>query len=37
MRQDQYVLKSIYKPPITLMKVTKNLNQINLDEHITID
>ena len=37
MRQDQYVLKSIYKPPITLMKVTKNLNQINLDQCITVD
>lgn len=37
MRQDQYVLKSIYKPPITLMRITKSLNQINLDERITID
>lgn len=37
MRQDQYVLKSAYKPPVTMMKVTKSINQINLDEHITID
>lgn len=37
MRQDQYVLKSIYKPPVTLMKLTKNLNQINLNERITIN
>ena len=37
MRQDQYVLKSVYKPPVAMMKVTKSINQINLDEHITID
>ena len=37
MRQDQYVLKSSYKPPVAMMKVTKSVNQINLDEHITID
>lgn len=37
MRQDQYVLKSSYKPPVTMMKVTKSINQIDLDEHITID
>ena len=37
MRQDQYILKSIYKPPITMMKVTKSLNQIDLNEKITID
>ena len=37
MRQDQYVLRSVYKPPVTLMKITKSLNQINLDEQITID
>ena len=37
MRQDQYVLKSIYKPPIAMAKVTKSVNQINLNEHITID
>ena len=35
MRQDQYVLKNIYKPPITMMKVTKNLHQIDLSQHIT--
>ena len=37
LRRDQYVLKSAYKPPITMMKVTKSINQINLDEHVTID
>lgn len=31
MRQDQYILKSSYKPPITITKVTKSLNKINLD------
>lgn len=37
MRQDQYVLKSAYKPPAAMMKITKSVNQIDLDEHITID
>lgn len=37
MRQDQYVLKSAYKPPVTATRLTKSLNQINLDEHITIN
>ena len=37
MRQDQYVLKSAYKPPVAMMKVTKSVNQIDLDEHIVID
>ena len=37
MRQDQYVLKSSYKPPVAMMKVTKSVNQIDLDEHIMID
>ena len=37
MRQDQYVFKSIYKPPIAMAKVTKSVNQIDLNEHITID
>ena len=37
MRQDQYVLKSAFKPPVTMMKLTKSINQINLSEHITID
>ena len=31
-RQDQYVLKSIYKPPITMMRITKSANQIDLNE-----
>jgi len=37
MRQDQYVLKSSYKSPIATVKITKSLNQIDLNEHITID
>ena len=37
MRQDQYILKSSYKPPVTTMRVTKSTNQINLDEHISIN
>ena len=37
MRQDQYILKSAYKPPVAMMKVTKSVNQIDLDEHITVD
>lgn len=37
MRQDQYVLKSAYKPPVAMMKVIKSVNQIDLDEHIVID
>lgn len=37
MRQDQYILKSSYKPPVAMMKVTKSVNQIDLDEHITVD
>ena len=37
MRQDQYVLKSSYKQPITTMKVTKSINQIDLNQKITVD
>jgi hypothetical protein len=37
MRQDQYVLKNAYNPPITMTKVTKSVNQISLDEKIIID
>ncbi len=37
MRQDQYVLKNSYNPPITLTKITKSINQIQLDEKITIE
>ena len=36
-RQDQYVLKSIYKPPITMMRITKSANQIDLNEKIKIN
>ena len=37
MRQDQYVLKSAYRPPIPVMKLTSSLRQIDLTQHITID
>lgn len=37
MRQDQYVLKNSYNPPITLTKITKSINQIQLDEKITVE
>ncbi len=37
MRQQQYILRSAYKPPIGVSKVTKNINQIDLNEHVTID
>ena len=37
MRQDQYVLKSAYKPPITATKLIKNSNKINLNEKITVN
>ena len=37
MRQDQYVLKGAYKPPITMTRITKNTNQIDLSEQITIN
>lgn len=37
MRQDQYVLKSSYKLPVAMMKVTKSVSQIDLDEHIIVD
>lgn len=37
MRQDQYVMKSAYKPPVTMTKLTKTLNKISLEEKITID
>ena len=37
MRQDQYVLKGAYNPAISLMKVTQNINDINLDEQIHLN
>lgn len=37
MRQDQYVLKSIYKPFIATKKVSKGINNINLAQKITIN
>lgn len=37
MRQDQYILKGEYSAPVNVMKLTANLNQIDLSQHITID
>lgn len=37
MRQDQYILKSAYKPPVAMMKITKSINQVDLNEKITIN
>jgi len=37
MRQDQYVLKNAYKPPINTTKITKTINQLDLREKITIN
>lgn len=37
MRQDQYVIKSAFKPPITVTKITKSLNYIDLSEKISVD
>lgn len=37
MRQDQYVLKNAYKPPVNTTKITKTINQLDLGEKITID
>ena len=35
-RQDQYILKSAYKPPISMTKLTKSINKIQLEENIEI-
>ena len=37
MRRQQYILKSAYKPPIFASKIVKNIKNIDLDEHITIN
>lgn len=37
MRQDQYVLKSTYKPPISMTRLTKSSTCIDLSEKVTID
>ena len=37
MRQDQYILKNIYKPPVSMTKVTKSANSIDLSEKITVN
>ena len=37
MRQDQYVLKYSYKQPLSSTKLTKSLNQIDLNESISVD
>ena len=36
MRQDQYVLKSIYRRPMYMMNVTKSFSKLQLDGKITI-
>lgn len=37
MRRDQYVLKNIFKPPITSTYIPRGGNSIHLDEHIHLD
>ena len=37
MRRDQYVIKNIFKQPITSTYIPKSNNTISLDEHITFD
>jgi len=37
MRQDQYVLKSAYKPVISITKLVKGYYSIDLSEKITIN
>jgi len=37
MRQDQYVLKNMYKKPTYAINIAKNLSKIDLSENITID
>ena len=37
MRQDQYVMKNAYYPPISFSNGIKSLTNISLDENITID
>lgn len=37
MRQDQYVIKSVYRKPIYCMNAIKSFNKIDLSENITID
>lgn len=37
MRQEQYILKYSFKPPVTATKLIKSLNQIDLTEKIKID
>lgn len=36
MRQDQYVIRSAYKPPIYCMNVIKSFSKINFDENVSI-
>ena len=37
MRQDQYVLKNVYRKPIFCMNLIKSISKINLDEEIAVD
>ena len=36
MRQDQYVIKNAYHPPLYCMNIVKSFNSINFDETVTI-
>lgn len=36
MRQDQYVIRSAYKPPIYCMNAIKSFSKINFDENVSI-
>lgn len=36
MRQDQYVIRSAYKPPIYCMNAIKNFSKIDFDENVSI-
>lgn len=37
MRQDQYVIKSAYKPQILLLNVKKSFNSLAFDEDISVE
>ena len=36
MRQDQYIIKNAYKPPVYLLNATKSFNTINFHEDIKV-
>ena len=37
MRQDQYVLKDVYKKPVYVMNITKSLSSLDLPEEVGLD